>query len=190
MRTKYALKKIYGELQELFCKYIGVPRCSDDILLQEMRAIIAAHGSQSLDNVALNQVHAVLSDVYRAYNHPTAGDPPPWVLELQHLPFLPVRTPDGMLRLRSLQEEHYLPDSTGELADLFEGHVPIVAMPTHEISNGLVRLRRLLRSAWFTGAKFLETAVERELVGGDNDSRLPNVSASIHYKSRVTYLRR
>ena len=191
MRTKRSLKKTYADFQTFFRTNVQISPCPVDILLQEMRAVVGSRQNKPLDDTMVDRVHVILADVYREYDHSKDKDSPPsWVKPFSELPFLPVRTPTGDVFLRRLHGEHYIADPTGELANLFAGLLPIVAMPIYGNEELLMRFRRLLRSSWFPGAQFLDAVVQRELVGCDDERRTPNVALSQRYQSRVLYLRR
>ena len=194
MRSRFALKDAYPELEILFCEQLKIPPCPDDILFQELQAIHSKCSNMPLDNATQVHLHQTLRDLDITIRHSTKGwtrgTPPSWLKALKNLPFVPTELPSGDVVLKSLQDEVFLPDLKGDLAKLFRGRVPLVSTPPEESSATLLSLHRLFTSEWISGVKTLDSSVVCRLGGVGNNQRLLNVPLSRRYGSRMIYLRR
>lgn len=193
MRTRFALKNAYPGLQVFFCDQLKLPPCPGDVLLQELQAVRKTTTS-ALDAETQVYVHQVLCDLDITLR--TSGkdwahaSPPGWIKVLKSLPFIPTKMPSGDVILKSLQDEVFLPDLKGDLANHFQGRVPLVATPPGESSGTLLPLHRIFTSEWLPGVKLLDSSVVRRMGGVGTNQRSLDIPLSKRYGERISFLRR
>lgn len=175
MQLKFNVLSAYPSFQKFFEDQLVVSRCPDDILLKECQAL---HAAELTSKDKLHRVCGILSDISEALSDlDRAKTMSSWLPSLVNLQVFPVTTPAGKLGFRTAASKFYIPDASGELADLFRDKCTLL-QTSRELP--LLRLKPLLNLKTFsehvrdlqdhvtvqvtiTGASVLLQAPSREL---------------------------
>ena len=191
MRSMFALKKIYEPFYKFLCHNVQLPPCPEDILIREIRSLVATYRNKPLDPAAHAHIHAILADLCLMMDKSDDDAPPSrWTSQLAALAFLPVQMPNGEINLMAASEGCYVPDIAGELADVFRDRLPLVTLPPEKSGGTILRIHRLFCSNWVPRVKFLDVLVQRTTAAGAVDGRSPNTALTALYRTKLLYVRR
>lgn len=146
MRLKFNVLSAYPSFQKFFEDQLIISRCPDDILLKECQALERIKEKKPKDR--LNRLCCILSDICEALSDlDRAKTMASWLPSLVDLHVFPVRTPSGELAFNSAVSEFYIPDASGELAELFRDKCTLLRS-SRELP--LLRLEPLLKLNTFS----------------------------------------
>ncbi|KAJ7725654.1 hypothetical protein DFH07DRAFT_931477 [Mycena maculata] len=192
MLSKVDLKRFYPELTTFFRHQLRIPPCPKDILFQELIALISS--CDSTGYVISNEVHRrvshILEDISMIISQNALAKilNPPWISDLALHRIFPVRLAGTkQLKLRSLDEEFYLPDTSGKFFSMFGTRVDMVEL---EEKFSLRRIRSLLETDHFRRVQshYLDEAVScQSACLGD---RVPDIEIQEDYLMRANLIQR
>lgn len=145
MRLKLDVLSAYPSFQKFFEDQLMISRCPDDISLSECRALQVA---KMTPKDRLHRLYGILSDISEALSDlDRAKTMAGWLPSLVNLHVFPVTTPARELAFRTAASKFYIPDASGELAELFRDKCTLL-QTSRELP--LLRLNPLLKLKTFS----------------------------------------
>lgn len=142
--TKYGLRNEYPELEDFFCDTLSIPAPNATNYIEELKELISHHPA---DLAHIKEILTQLNNLI-----PSAED----LRGLHGLEFLPVRNPDGEVRLLRAADTFFIADRI-EYAQSFQGKVPILDLSLEECH----RYRPLLGSLGLDD-RYMSVAVQEQ----------------------------